>query len=124
MGHKQLGAIERWNLLLAGVLVLATALLASSRFALGSALGAMLSAANFYGMHKLLEAAMRAQGRRKLIFGLLLCAKMGVLIALVFVALRFVPLSPVGLALGLSVFLVSIMIESLRFAVGQKAAGE
>jgi hypothetical protein len=35
----------------------------------------------------------------------------------VFLAIRFLPLHPVGLAVGMSVFLISIAVESIRFTM-------
>jgi hypothetical protein len=43
---------------------------------------------------------------------------MGLLMGLVFLAVYLLPLSPAALAVGLSVFLMSIAIESVRFALG------
>jgi hypothetical protein len=54
--------------------------------ALGAACGAVLSCANFWAMHKLLEAAFSMKGRRRVVVQALLMAKMAFLVALVFVA--------------------------------------
>lgn len=120
MDPKQLDAIERWNCLLAAILIVGASVLFDLRVALGVASGALLSCANFYGIHKLLERSMRAHGGRRLLLQSLLMGKMLVLMVLVFLALKYVPLSPVGLAVGLSVFLLSIAAETIRFALGDR----
>ena len=118
---QQLTTIDRLNCLLAGALILAAALVGGRRVALGAALGAILSCANFYAMHRLLAVSLAAAGRRRTLLAMLLAAKLAVLATLVFVALRYLPLSPVAFAAGLSVFLLSIMISSVHLALTDKA---
>src|SRR5262245_54481635 len=111
MGPTELKRIERWNALLAGVLVLAAAVFFSGPFALGVAVGGILAVVNFRGIRLLVEASLRREGTKRAALQLLLIAKMGVLFVLVVLAIRFLPLSPAGLAVGLSVFLLSIAVE-------------
>lgn len=119
MGAKDLIKIERWNLLLGGTFILVAALVFATPVLVGVTAGAVLSCANFAGMRKLVAATLGARGPRKAVFQLLLIGKMGVLFVLVFLAIRFLPMNPAAFAVGLSVFLLSIGIESLRFALGQ-----
>lgn len=121
MDRRQLIAIERWNVLFASLLVLASAILFPVRTALGVAVGAILTCANFFAFHRLLDRSMKSpNGRKRLFLQILLLLKMGAILVLVFLAIHFLPLSPVALAVGLSVFLLSIAVESVRFALGQK----
>jgi hypothetical protein len=122
MGPKELKKIERWNGLLAGFLILAAVVFFPARFALGVAVGAGLAVANFTGMRLLVGASLRRQGGKRAAMQLLLIGKMGVLFLLVFLAIRYLPLHPVGLAVGLSVFLISIAVESIRYAMGAGAS--
>jgi len=118
MGPKELKKIERWNGLLAGFLILAAVAFFSADIALGVAVGAILAVVNFYSMRLLVAASLKRQGGKRAALQLLLIAKMGVLFLFVFLAIRFLPLHPVGLAVGLSVFLISIAVESVRHMAG------
>jgi hypothetical protein len=118
MGPTELKRIERLNGLIAGVLMLAAAVFFSAPFAVGVAVGGVLAVLNFRGIRFLVEASLRRQGGKRAALQLLLIAKMGVLFAMVVLAIKFLPLSPVGLAVGLSVFLISIAVESMRSALG------
>jgi hypothetical protein len=115
MGPKEIKRIERWNGLLAGIVILLAVAFFSAQIALGVAVGAILAVVNFWSMRLLVAASLRRQGGRRAALQLLLVVKMGVLFFLVFLAIRYVPLHPVGLAIGLSIFLISIAVESLRF---------
>jgi hypothetical protein len=123
MGPKELARIERLNVLLAGVFILGAAALGGTPMLVGVTVGAVLATANFYGVRRLVGASLRAGGMRRAALQLLLMAKMGILFLLVFLAIRFLPLSPVGLAVGMSIFLISIAVESIRFAMGREAGG-
>lgn len=121
MNQKALGSMHRWNLGLAGIFI-AVAALAFDRAALiGVAVGALLACANFWGIHQLVRISMAAQGRGRAALQLLIVLKMGALIFLVFLALRYLDMSLIAFAAGLSIFLISITIESVRFALDQKA---
>ena len=115
MGPQQLARIERWNGLFAGILILGAWLLFDTAVFLGVSVGALLAVANFIGMRRLVVASLRRDGMQRAALQLLLIAKMGLLFVVVFLAIRFLPLNPVGLAVGMSVFLISIAVESLRF---------
>jgi ATP synthase I subunit len=117
MTAKELAKIERWNYLIAGVLVLVAALLFDSRAVVGAAVGGILACANFAGVRRIVAASLRAGGTRRAALQLLLIGKMGLLFLLVALALRFLPMSPVFFAIGMSVFLISIAIESVRHAL-------
>ncbi|MBI4509236.1 MAG: ATP synthase subunit I [Deltaproteobacteria bacterium] len=121
MDPKHLDAIERWNLFIAALLILAGVLFFDMPVALGFTLGASLSCANFYAIHRLMKKSMSATGTKRAKLQGLLMAKMGVLMFLIFLAIKYLPIHPIALAVGLSVFLLSIAAESIRFALGQRA---
>jgi hypothetical protein len=106
--------IERWNGILAAFLILAAVVFASGPMALGIAVGAILAVVNFTGIRLLVGVSLRRQGVQRAALQLALIAKMGVIFFLVFLAMRYLPISPVGLAIGLSIFLFSIAVESIR----------
>ena len=118
MSSKQLASIERLNCLFAA-LASAVALLVFSRPVLwGVLLGSAVSCLNFYSIHKLVERAMgHGPARGRHLMQILLAVKMVALVVAVFLVLRFVPVQPVALAFGLSIFLFSIAVESIRFAL-------
>src|SRR5437773_3772291 len=101
MGPRELARIERLNGVFAAVLIAAAFVFFDRAVAIGVAVGAGLSVINFYGMRKLIGASLRRRGTQRALLQLLLILKMGVLFVLVFLAIRFLPLNPVGLAVGL-----------------------
>jgi hypothetical protein len=112
--QRSLVRMELWSCLAAGVLVIGAALLFDTPVALGVLVGSLLSIGNFHAIRTLLGGSIKASGGRKAMLQMLLMGKMGLLILLVFLAIRFLPLSPIALAVGISVFLVGIIIESVR----------
>ncbi len=120
MDPKQLDAIERWNCLFAVIFVIGAFLVFDAPVVLGVAVGSLLACANFYGIHKLLERSIKSEGSARILIQLLLVAKMVLLMLLVFLVLKYLPLNPAGLAVGLSIFLLSIVAESLRFVLGHR----
>ena len=123
MGPKELARIERLNALFAGLFILGAAALFDTAVLVGVTVGALLAVVNFYGVRRLVGASLRRDGMRRAALQLLLIGKMGILFVLVFLAIRFLPLSPVGLAVGMSVFLLSIAVESIRFAMAPQQDG-
>ena len=121
MGPKELARIERMNALLGGVLSLGAFAFFSTPVAIGVAVGAALAVLNFHGVRRLVGASLRRDGMKRAALQLLLIGKMGLVFLLVFLAIRFLPLNPVALAVGMSVFLISIAVESIRFAMGAHA---
>jgi hypothetical protein len=118
MDPKQLDAIERWNLFFAVIFIAIAAIFFDMRVWLGMIIGCALSCANFYGIHKLLSGTLSSHGQKRAVLQVLLLLKMVVLMIAVYLAIAFLPISPVALAVGLSVFLLSIAVESIRFALG------
>ena len=121
MGPRELARIERMNAVFAAAMILAAVAFFSLRVAAGVAVGSLLATVNFSAMRRLIDASLRRQGTSRAALQLLLVAKMGILFVLVFLAIRFLPLSPAGLAVGISVFLLSITVESVRHALGSEA---
>jgi hypothetical protein len=78
------------------------------------AVGALLACTNFSAVRFLVGASMRRQGGGRAALQLLLIAKMGLVFGAVALAMHYLPLSPIGLAVGVSVFLISIAIVSIR----------
>lgn len=128
MNISSIHRIERLNYILGGVLVIAAALLASKVTALGVLVGVVLSCINFSVMKRILSGLMhnatQGSGGKSRTSGLFLVPKMALLMGAVVLALLFLPINAEGLAIGFSVFLVSIVIETVRFMSSQGAFPE
>jgi uncharacterized membrane protein YoaK (UPF0700 family) len=118
MGPEHLRAMEKWNLLLSGLAVLITALLFEREHVVGVALGALIACANFTAIRKIWEGLLSGSSERKQSMQMLFILKMVALFAIVFVCIRFVPMSAAAFAIGISIFLLSIAVESARYACG------
>jgi len=111
--------IERLNYLLGGVLVIAAAVTQPQRVALGIAVGVALTCANFFVLRRLILrwTTEAAEGRSSSASSLLVLPKMIGLMVAVVLCLAFLPINPVGFAIGYSVFVVSIFVEILLAAL-------
>ena len=115
MESKHLRAVERFNLVIAAVICLGSLVFWQRGIALGAFLGAGLAVANFWAIRRVSEAGLKTKSERKrLVLISFLLAKMGALIALVYLAIRYLPINVLAFLVGLSTFLVSIMIVSFR----------
>ena len=117
MDPQALARIERTNYVLTAIAVAVGALALGRPYALGLGVGALIASVNFTLIRGLVERWMAAAADRRGATALLFVPKMTGLIVVVFLAIRFVPLSPVAFAVGFSIFLISIAIESVRFAL-------
>jgi hypothetical protein len=122
MDVSALRRIERLNYILGGVLVAAAAILMSRADALGVLVGVVLSCGNFSLMRRMVQRWMRVAPERRAPQTLVLLPKMVGLMLAVFVSVHFLPVTGIGVLIGFSVFLVSIAIETVRFAVAGPAS--
>jgi len=122
MDRKSLSRIERMNYILCGALVAATGVLGTRDQVLGALVGVVLSAVNFSLVVRIVEKMTASATGRSKGSGLLLAPKMLVLMGAAAVALFLLPISAVMLAVGFSVFLVSIGVETVRYVLRSPAA--
>jgi ATP synthase I chain len=110
--------IERLNYGIAGVAVLVGALTQPQGIALGLAIGAGLTCLNFYVLRRLVTrwTADAAKGKPSNA-SLLMLPKMIALMGAVAVSILLLPIDPIAFAIGYSIFLLSILIESLYSAM-------
>jgi hypothetical protein len=117
--------IERMNYVFAGLLIALLAALGTREQLLGAAIGSVVSCLNFSAVRRIVERTLRARakdgGSGQAMFML---PKMMILIFVVAAAIYLLPLSPVFLALGFSIFLLSIAIESVRFIMAPPSGGD
>lgn len=118
MNRDSIVRIERLNYALGGVLVIAAALTQGRSIALGVAVGVALTCLNFLAVRRLVfrataDAANGISSNRMM----LVLPKMALLMAAVVLALRFLPINAPAFAAGYSLFIVSILIESVLAAL-------
>lgn len=115
--------VERMNYALGGLLVAASAVLGTRDHMLGALVGVLVSSINFSLIARIVRrmgsAAAGQSGA-----ALMLVPKMLAVMGAVTLAIIYLPLSPVMLAVGFSIFLVSIGIETVRFAIATSGAPE
>lgn len=113
-------AIERWALLLGTSLVGTTLIWGSPRVQLGAAVGAGLSILNarvlrYFGAR--LGGARPGTTSSVGLLVLLFQLKLGVLAALLYLALKLLPLQPIALVLGLSALPVAIVLRGVQYGL-------
>lgn len=109
--------IERLAAALVVLATIAASLLASPRFALGVALGGLLSVLNFWALRTVLRGLMRAQHPPKQAgLALLLMLKFALMGVAIFLLINYAPLDASGLLVGVSIVVLAILIEGFRIA--------
>ncbi len=110
--------IERLNYFLGGALTIAGALTQPRTVALGVAIGAALTCVNFFVLRKLVvkwttDAAAGKTGNAPY----LMMPKMIGLMGLVAVCILLLPIDPIAFIVGYSIFIASIVIETMHSAL-------
>lgn len=118
MNLDSLVRIERLNYAIGGVLVIAGALTQPRSIALGVAVGVLLTCANFAMVRRIVyrataDAAAGKSSNRML----LVLPKMTFLMAAVALSLWLLPINAAAFAAGYSIFIVSIIVESVLAAL-------
>jgi hypothetical protein len=112
--ERSLLRIERMNYVIGGVFCIVAAFTQGKSMALGIAIGVVLTCLNFAAMRRIIgKATAAAAGGESTNRLLLIMPKMLLLMAAIVLALKFLPVNAVGVAIGYSVFVVSIMIEAV-----------
>jgi hypothetical protein len=123
MNINSLIRIERLNYVLGGALIVVMAFVLPFSGALGVVVGVILSCANFSVMRRMVQGWMRqarAGGGNRSFF---MAPKMALLMLAVFLAIRLLPITAEGLAIGFSVFLLSIAVETVRYISSPRVNG-
>lgn len=111
--EKHLAAVEQWVLSVCAALILASLVFArDARWQLGALVGSLLSLGNARSLRFL---GGRLAPRRSV--GLLIVlfqAKLGLIAAIIYLTLRFLPVSPLALLLGLSALPLGIILRGLQ----------
>ena len=119
MEAKLLRLVERWNLILGIALSLAALLTFRPRIVLGVATGAAVACINFTILRRLVEKVMTARSKGLLVAVVLV--KMIALLLTVWLILKFLPVNVIAFTVGLSIFLLSFLIATVKVSVAQAA---
>src|SRR5262249_23242586 len=120
MEAKLLRTVERWNLILGAALTLAAAgLFPRLRIVLGVATGAAIASLNFAILRRLTEKIVVA--RSKGLLAAVVLVKMVALLVTVWLVLKFLPVNVIAFTCGLSIFLVSFFVATIKVTVAQAA---
>ena len=123
MASPSIHRIERLNYGIAAGVTLLALFTQSRPVTLGLAVGAALTCLNFYVLRRLIvkwtSEAARGQGGNS---GLLMMPKMIGLMGAVAAAVLLLPLDVVAFAIGYSIFIVSIIVETTYTALRPSAA--
>jgi hypothetical protein len=124
MDRTSLTRIERMNYIFGGVIIALAGVFGTGEQVLGALVGVLLCALNFSAVRRLVEKMLRvAQGEvQSRASALLLAPKLLILMGAAAAAVVFLPISPIMLAVGFSVFLVSIGVETVRYVLRNPAA--
>ncbi len=115
MDIHSLHRIERLNYMLGGVLTVLMTVLLPREAALGVLVGVILSSVNFTVMRKMVQGWMQRSAAKRQTSSLFMLPKMVLLMLAIVLSLLFLPISAIGLAIGFSVFLISIAVETVRY---------
>jgi len=115
MDAKHLIAVERWTLGLAAAVIAFAFLTLGPKLGFGASLGAVLMCLNAFALRKISERSQFFKKPSAVV--LLFNVKMGVLIALVYVVIRYLPIDPVGFVIGISIFPAAILAAAIRHAL-------
>jgi len=107
--------IEKLSALLVGIATVASLALRDYRITLGVALGGALATLNFWALRRILQGIVQGKNpRRQAFLGLLLTFKLGIVAAVIYLAVRLLPIHPVAFLVGISFVVLAIFIEGFR----------
>lgn len=118
MDAKSLLRVERLNYVFGALLIGLCAILTETSFSLGISLGVVITCANFAIIRRLVDKMLASDPDKRSATALYFLPKMVGLLVVVAVVLFFLPVSAIGLAIGFSIFFMSIMVESIRYMTG------
>ena len=115
MGNPSSHRIERLNYIIGGVAVVIAALTQPRAMALGFAVGVALTCANFFVLRKLIVkwTTDAARGKGGGTSAMLMMPKMILLMGAVVAALALLPINAIAFTIGYSIFIISILFETV-----------
>ena len=124
MGIKHLIAIEKWTCLLSAVVLVGGMLLLGRHTAFSIAIGAGLMTANAVVLRRTAEKLGAVLQKKPSLTVLLFNFKLGILIALIFLAFRFLHVEPIAFIVGISVMPLAIMIVAVQQSLGHERSDD
>jgi hypothetical protein len=118
MDAKALARIERLNYIFGAALILLCVTLTDRTFSMGVSLGVVITCANFAIIRRLVDKLLVSNLEQRNRTALFFLPKMVGLLVVVTVVLFFLPISAIGLAVGFSIFFLTIMVVSIRYISG------
>jgi len=118
-----LRAMERWNWIFSGIAIAIAAIAFDRPVLVGVALGSIIASVNFWAIRKIWESLLTGSAARRRQMQTLFLVKMMLLFAVLGVCLFLVPMSAPAFAAGISIFLLSIAVESVRYALCHDGPG-
>ncbi len=122
MGLKHLIAIEKWTCLLGMILIAGAMLVLPRHAAFSLAVGAGITALNAFAIRRAAQALGVVLQQKPALTIVLFNLKMGVLIVLIFIALRYLHLDAVPFIVGISTLPAAIVIVFLQHALSPPPA--
>ena len=123
MDPKSLERIEKLNYIFGAAMILLALVLCAQPFALGLTIGVVLTCLNFSFIRHLVQRMLVVHPDKRGATAFFFVPKMAGLLVAAALAIFFLPISAIGLGIGFSVFLLSIMVESIRFMTGAALIG-
>lgn len=115
MSIIQIERIERLSLILVAAATLVSLVFWTASITLGTLVGGGLAALNFIALRRLVQAIVQgSQPRKQAMMVILLALKLGVLAASLFLIIRYLPVHPLALVVGISIVVISIFAEGFR----------
>jgi ATP synthase I chain len=124
VGLKHLIAIEKWTCLLALIALGGGMLLLGRHDAFSIAIGAGMMTLNAVAIRRVAQKLGVVLQKKPTVTVMLFNFKLVILIALVFVALRFLHVAPIPFIIGISVLPFAIMIVAVQSSLGRGADHE
>lgn len=118
MTVQALERIERLNYVFGALLIAISIVAADQSLSLGIAAGVALTCLNFTVIRRLVTKLLAAPPDKRGLTAFIFLPKMTGLLVAVSLVMYFLPVSPIGVGIGFSIFLLSIMVESIRFMSG------
>ena len=118
MDPKALERIERLNYFFGAALILIASALTTTHISLGVTIGVVLTCVNFTFIRHLVQKLLKSPPEKRGLAAFYFVPKMGGLLIVASLAIYFLPISPIGVGIGFSIFLLSNMVESIRFMTG------
>ena len=110
--------VERLAAVLVVVATTLASLMGSFSIALGIAAGGLLATINFYALRVLLTALIASDHpKRQALLTAILLVKFALMGSLLYFAATWLPLRPVGMLIGVTIVVFSILVEGFRTAL-------